>query len=396
VGSYDPIALKMQTYFPSSSAPGWIAGCPGPANPGPGVPQTCPAINNYIFNSTSPNTDSWYTGKVDYNVTEKQKLSFSFNYLPAAVSYVPPDPLYPNDGTAYQQGNTDDLTMQVSWTWTVSPTMVNEFRLGGSRELDKYKPPSLDENDPATLGLEPQYGTNAPANIFPKITIDTGAGVGGMGLGAGNGQNGNIDAVLGEGVYNASDVFTLIHGKHTIKVGGEFDKLYQNYTNWGDLSSGNFEFNGGVTGIPYADFLAGDVYGWYVSEYDATSAHTWTSAVFASDDFKVTPHLTLNLGLRWQMQSGWGVNHNMFGNYDPILPNTADGGAYQGGILFGGQSDKQYGGNIGDLSTIQNGDYHEFAPRIGVAWSLSTIGPSGRATASSTRRATLKITPISH
>jgi outer membrane receptor protein involved in Fe transport len=369
LGTYDPVALKLQGYFPASSAPGWVSGCPGPASPGPGTPQTCPTINNYVFNSTSPNTSAWYTSKVDYNISDKQKLSFSFNYLPAAVSYVPPDPLYPSDATAYQQGNTDDLTMQVTYIYTISPTMLNEFRLGGSRELDKYKPPSLDKNDPTTLGLEPAYGTNAPANIFPKISIDSGAGVGGMGLGAGNGQNGNIDAVLGEGVYNASDVFTLIHGKHTIKVGGELDKLYQDYTNWGDLSSGNFEFNGGVTGVPYADFLAGDVYGWYVYEYDATSTHSWNSAVFASDDIKVNSHLTLNLGIRWQTQSGWSVNHNMFGNYDPLLPNSADGGLYKGGILYGGQSDKQYGGTIGNYSTIQNGDYKEFAPRVGVAWS---------------------------
>ncbi len=369
LGTYDPVALKLQSYFPSSSAPGWVSGCPGPAAVGPGTPQTCPTINNYVFNSTSPNTDTWYTSKVDYNISDTQKLSFSFNYLPTSTSYVPPDPLYPNDATAYQLGYTDDLTMQLTYVYTISPTKVNEFRLGGSRELDKYKPPSLDKNDPSTLGLEPAYGTNAPANVFPKVSIDTGAGVGGMGLGAGNGQNGNIDAVLGEGVYNASDVLTLIHGRHTIKVGGEFDKLYQNYTNWGDLSSGNFEFNGGVTGIPYADFLAGDVYGWYVYEYDATSAHSWSSAVFGSDDIKLNSRLTLNLGLRWQMQSGWGVNHGMFGNYDPVLPNSADGGAYKGGILFAGQSDKQYGGQIGNYSTIQNGDYKEFAPRIGVAWS---------------------------
>jgi outer membrane receptor protein involved in Fe transport len=369
LGTYDPVALKLQSYFPSSSAKGWVAGCPGPVSPSASTPQTCPSINNYVFNGTSPNKDTWYTGRADYNISDKQKLTYSFNYFPTVSSYVPPDPLYPNDATSFSQGDTDNLTSQVSHVFTISSTMLNEFRLGGSRELDRYTPPSLGKNDPTSLGLEPAYGTNAPANVFPKVSIDSGAGVGGMGLGAGNGQNGNIDAVLGEGIYNISDVLTLIRGRHTIKVGGEFDKLYQNYTSWGDITSGNFEFNGGVTGIPYADFLAGDVYGWYVYEADATSAHSWNSALFASDDFKITPRLTVNMGLRWQIQSGWGVNHNMFGNYDPSLPDpTADGGKYTGGILYGGQSDSQYNGPLGTLSTIQAANYKEFAPRVGIVW----------------------------
>jgi hypothetical protein len=61
------------------------------------------------------------------------------------------------------------------------------------------------------------------------------------------------------------------------------------------------------------------------------------------------------------------VGHNLFGTYDPYLPNSADGGAYTGGILFGGQSDPKF--LSGTMTTIQNADRKEFAPRIGVAWS---------------------------
>ncbi len=374
IATPDAVALKMQTYFPGSSARGWIAGCPGPVNPSPGNPQTCPATSNFIFNGTSPSTNTWYTGKADYNLSSKQRLSFSFNYLPTTSSYVPADPLFPNDATATEQGKTKNLLGQVSYVFTISPTMLNEFRVSGSRELDKYAPPSLGHNAPATLGLQPTYGTNSPANIFPSVTIDQGFGGGAMALGAGQysqglpgpGGNGNIDAVLGQGIYTVGDILTLVHGKHTIKVGGEYDRLYQNYTSWGDLDSGHFLFNGSVTGIPYADFLAGDVYGWYVSEAIPTSSHQWTSAVFGSDDIKVSSHLTLNLGLRWQMQSGWGVKNNLFGVFDPFLPNP-DGG--KGAILFGGQSDLLYGGTTANLKTIQNGDYKEFAPRLGLAWS---------------------------
>jgi len=368
-GSYDPVAVKLQSYFPKPGTQGWVSGCPGPATVGPGVAQTCPTTNNFVFNGTSPNTDTWYTGKVDYNLSSKHRLSFSFNYFPTVTSYVPPDPLFPNDATSYELGHTDDLTGQLSYLFTITPSTLNEFRVGASRELDKYRPPSLGKNDPATLGLQPAYGTNAPANVFPKITIDQGAGAGCIAEGAGCSENGNIDATLGEGVYNVGDILTLIRGKHTIKLGGEYDRYYQNYTNWGDISSGNFEFNGGVTGIPYADFLSGNVYGWFVYEYDPTSTQMWSSAMFASDDFKVTPHLTLNLGLRWQMQSGWSVRNNLFGNYDPLLPSTDDNGLYKGGILFGGQGDTAYGGTIKNLSSIENGRYTEFAPRVGFAWS---------------------------
>jgi outer membrane receptor protein involved in Fe transport len=365
-GTYDPVAIKLQAYFPSATAPGWISGCPGPANVSGSTPQTCSPINNYVFNGTAPNTSTWYTGRVDYDVSSKHRLSFTFNYYPNFVTYVPPDPLYPNDASSISQAHNYNLTGQLTEVYTINSRMINEFRIGALRELDKYRPPSLGKGDPTKIGLQPAYGTNSPSDVFPKITIDSNSESGCYALGAGCGENGNIDSVLGSGAYNVSDVVTLVHGKHTIKVGGEFDKLYQNYTGWGDITSGNFEFNGGVTGIPYADFLAGDVYGWYVYEYDPTSAHAWTSAVFGSDDYKITPRLTLNLGLRWQIQSGWGVDNNLFGVYDPFLPNPAEGGLYDGAILFGGQTDKAFGGK---LSTIQNADYKEFAPRIGFAWS---------------------------
>jgi outer membrane receptor protein involved in Fe transport len=371
----DTVAQKLQAYFPAGSAPGWVAGCPGPVNASATVAQTCTTLaNNFVFNGSSPNTDTWYTGKADYNINSKQRLSFSFNYFPTTSTYVPADPLFPNPATSTQLGYTDDLTSQLSEVYTISPTLLNEFRIGASRELDRYTPPSLNKDIPAMIGLEPIYGTNAPSNVFPKIQIDApggGTGSGCIAEGAGCGENGNISAVLGEGTYLVSDVLTLIHGKHTIKVGGEYDRSYQNYTNWGDISSGNFEFNGSVTGIPYADFLAGDVYGWYVYESDPTSAHMSTTALFGSDDVKLSSHLTLNLGLRWQRQSGWGVKNNLFGTYDPYLPNSADGGLYKGAILFGGQGDTLYGGPITNMTTIQNADNHEFAPRVGIAWSPS-------------------------
>ncbi len=101
----------------------------------------------------------------------KQRLSFSFNYFPTTTSYVPADPLFPNDATAYEQGKTDNLTGQISHVYTISPTMLNEFRVGASRELDKYTPPSLGKNDPTTLGLEPAYGTQCSGQCVSPYRV---------------------------------------------------------------------------------------------------------------------------------------------------------------------------------------------------------------------------------
>src|SRR6202021_702819 len=106
----DAGAPRLQTSSPAASARGWIAGCPGPVNVSATTPQTCPIVNNFVFNGSSPNTDTWYTGRVDYTPVSKQRLFFSFNYFPTTTSYVPADPLFPNDATAYEVGKTDDIT----------------------------------------------------------------------------------------------------------------------------------------------------------------------------------------------------------------------------------------------------------------------------------------------
>jgi hypothetical protein len=367
-GNFDAVASKLQAYFPAATASGWAHGCPGPVNVGPTVAQTCTEINDFSFADSVPGSNKWYQGKVDYDINSKMKLSASFNYFPVTGDYILPDPLYPSLASAVAPEHNYNLDGQLSFVWTISPTLINEFRIGEGHETDDYIAPSLGKNAPTLVGIEPTYGGNAPGNVFPNITVQTGAGDGASYLGADNG-NGNINALLSQVIAVTSDIVTLVHGRHTIKIGGEFDRSIQNYTNWGDTNSGNFNFNGGVTGVPYADFLLGDVYSWSTGTYDPTSARSWNSAVFANDDFKLSSHVTLNLGLRWQMQSGWWVLGGLFGEYDPILPNTAAGAGDLGAILYGGQSDAAYGGSINNLTTIQNADNHEFAPRIGIAWS---------------------------
>jgi hypothetical protein len=333
VASFDPVAVNIQKYFPAPNLPG--------------------LVNNYRVVQSNPTSSKWYVGKVDYNLSKSNRLSASYIYFP--LSLVNSIDAFCSLGFDCTKGNNYNEDGELTDTWTLSPTMINEARIGGVREVDKYIPPTYGKGYPTTIGLQPAYGTNSPADIFPNITVNNGGGIGGIGLGGGT------HADLADGALVESDVFTLIKGKHTIKIGGEFDKSYQNYTNWGDVSSGNFQFNGVSTGVPYADFLLGDVYGWFVYDYAETGARAWNLGTFVQDDYKVSQHLTLNVGLRYQYQGGWGEVHNLWGTFSPTVVNTGQfvKPGTLGAITYGGQ---------GGRNKIQNGA-NQLAPRLGLSWS---------------------------
>ena len=335
---FDPVAANIQKYFP---APNFLQS------------GNNPYLNNYTVVAGSPTTSRWYVGKVDYTPSQKNRLSASYLFFPISLDYNVDQ--FCSLGFDCTRGNNYNEDGQITDVWTINDRMVNEARIGGVREVDKYIPPTYGKGYPTTLGLEPAYGTDAPADIFPSVSINSGGGIGGIGI------NGGVHAVLADGALAESDILTLIRGRHTIKMGGEFDKSYQNYTGWGDVTSGNFVFSGVSTGVPYADFLLGDVYGWYVYDDVETGARMWNMGAFIQDDYKVLPDLTLNIGFRYQYQGGWGEVQNRWGTFDPNIVNT---GQYAppntlGAMIYGGQHGR---------NTIQQGT-NQWVPRVGFAWS---------------------------
>jgi hypothetical protein len=84
--------------------------------------------------------------------------------------------------------------------------------------------------------------------------------------------------------------------------------------------------------------------------------------MFAQDDFKVTPKLTVNLGLRYQIQSGWGEVKGNMRTFDPTVPNPAAGGAL-GAMWYGSTA-------ANGRTTLQAPVYNTFLPRVGFSWAM--------------------------
>jgi hypothetical protein len=88
-----------------------------------------------------------------------------------------------------------------------------------------------------------------------------------------------------------------------------------------------------------------------------TGGRAWNSQFFAQDDYKISPKLTLNLGLRWEIQSGWSEVHNRLGNFDPTIINPATGTL--GALWFAGQNGH---------NALESTKPHILSPRLGFAW----------------------------
>ena len=169
------------------------------------------------------------------------------------------------------------------------------------------------------------------------------------------------------------DTVSIIRGNHTWKIGAELQRARNNYRDYG-TSGGNFQFNQLSTGMPgvaasgnsWASFLLGEVYqGTSFFPYLQYGNRNGYYSLWANDDWKVTPKLTLNLGLRWEVQPGFTDPNNRLSYMDPTVPNPGIGG-FPGAYIFAGDCQ----GCSGFTST-GNTHWKDLAPRVGFAYRLT-------------------------
>jgi hypothetical protein len=324
---FDPAAVKIQAYFLAPNLPGNLI------------------ANNYraLGVSTSPAAKEF--GRIDYNVSAKNRVTFSItehgNTSLGAGTICPIN---------CQHSTGDGYDLQFSDVHLFSPNVVNEFRLGFVRQGNWFTPGSEGLGYPEKLGM-----TSLKADVFPNIQIN---GIGGnTSL---NPADSATSAIYIENSWNPSDAVTVIHGRHILHFGGEILMEQDNSTPWGNLNAGEFTFNGQFTNsnVGYADFLLGEVQAWSSLVQGESGMRSKNPSLFAQDDIKVLPNLTLNLGLRWEGHGGFSVIYDHWGTFDPALTNPVTN--TPGAILFGVNDNR---------SNFMANNYKNFLPRVGFAWS---------------------------
>ncbi len=285
--------------------------------------------------------------KVDYRATDKDNLSGRFT-----ISRDTRAPLHVNLPTTISTQSSYPTTGGViSWTRTVSPTVVNEARVAFSRIR-------LTDTPYDVFGLFGKTGNQ-------KLGIPGGQPVDGISQ-VNLGGTESLSAIGSIGIGNDSitndfqyyDNFTKQTGRHLLKMGAVFLRYQQNrYYSGNNGTLGSFTYAGSYSGSSFADFLLDDLSNKGRGSVTGKWGHRqWRDGVFVQDDYKVTANLTLNLGLRWE--------------YSQPIYEVADRqvnvNIYTGQISTAGKN--------GASRALYNPYYKQFMPRFGFACSPNFNG----------------------
>ena len=239
----------------------------------------------------------------------------------------------------------------ISWTHTFNGNLVNEFRFSANRSGELNDVPQ-DKTTPAALGfanVNPDDAAGAAPPIMFTNSFNLGPVPGGP-------------TVQAKVVFRWGDNLTWTHGRHEWKFGGDISRVRNNF-NFDFFNNGSFDFTfGNFTGNDLADFVGGFWDNYFQFSNAIYGIRTGSFAVFAQDTWKVTPRLTLNLGLRYEYYLPQSDVHKNILGFFPGKQSTVFPDA-PSSILY-----------PGDPGTPNNAlvfpDRNNFAPRVGFAWDM--------------------------
>jgi Carboxypeptidase regulatory-like domain/TonB dependent receptor len=311
------------------------------------LPNLPGLVNNFIYEPRLTNNVDQFDVRLDHRITERDQL-----FAHGAMQYarvVKPAPLGAAGGCCSGFGSnipTRGQNYALGWTHTFNAKMLNDLRGAFIRWTDNAQHLDTGQGGNA-LGI-PNADRGGPSSGLPLVFL---AGYTTFG------SSQYVPEIATDNMYQFSDQFSWIHGKHSMVYGGDFRHLHRNfyqaqapfglfafeglYTDDLATQSGGNAFADMLLGLPIANLQDG------LSEMDNTSSKEFD--FFAQDDWRVLPNLTLNLGLRYDLNSPVG---GKVGNFDLakgyVVNNFGPNAVSNAGVAY---------------------DKEDWGPRVGFAWS---------------------------
>jgi hypothetical protein len=284
------------------------------------------------------NINSQYNGRLDYQVTDKDLVAYDIYYVPVNnTSYAGPQRasnIFYHNALNYSTG--------LLYNHTFSSSLLNEARV----DMAGWKWNELADNPQSPLGLPNDSIALNNGVSFSNVTFNGGNGPATFGP--------SIGSIFDQWTYNAKDVVTKVYKSHNLKFGGQYTRLaYLDSATW--AANETFYFNNYwdfLNDAPQTESVSGANPLTGVPTMSRKDDRQYIPAVFAQDDWKIRPNLTLNLGVRWEYFAGMTEKK---GN-NPRLNLGAGSAKFTGLaiVLNQAQADAQKA---------------NFGPQIGFAWS---------------------------
>lgn len=319
---------------------------------GSATPLVAGTTINYVGTSSQSTVNNQGDVKIDWNATSKDEVSGRFSIGREHDGYskvaVPTD---------IPTNNNDPYTgFILNWSHVFSTSIVNSARAGIGRT--RYIQTPTDVSGKWGLTGNQKLGIPGAQLVpgFSTLVIGNGANSGFVDdIGAPQGQDGNgsyggIDSDSIVNAFTYGDVLTWQHGRQTIKLGAQALRYQENrYYSGNDGTLGWFGFNQSVDEFK-KDQVTSEGQGALTGRW---GQRQWRDALFVQDDYKLTPTLTVNLGMRWEYDQPYTEVNNKQANV-----NLTTGAITNAGVN-------------GAPRALYNAFWGGFMPRLGFAWSPS-------------------------
>lgn len=314
--------------------------------------------NNFFGLGSSPIDKDIYGLRLDHYLTPTRRLAGRYTWDKTLQGV-------PNFYDNVAEIQTSDLPLQrhsgfVSYSDSLAPNLLFDVRGG----LNFYLPNRVTRSfgfDVAKINMQPRLNALMQVQGFPRFDMSDMTSIG-----ADQGDQ----LVQSNKAFSYTGTLTWIRGAHTLKFGSD-NRVYQ-LNNTQGAAGMTFSFNRGFTqgpnpntagatsGFGFASFMLGTPSGGTVGFGAPVTETVKNFALYAQDDWKVTPKLTLNLGLRWEVEGGITDRFGAISNFDPNATYTVNGVNMRGGLAFPG---------VGGLSRgHRDAEFTNFQPRLGFAW----------------------------
>jgi len=341
--SLDPVGAKLLSYYPKATSSG--------------------LTNNLVVSASAPATSDEYLIRADHNISNSSRAYFRYSYKKesktGAADNWGSDPAGPGNNRPNNRWG-----MWAGLSQIFSPTFTMNITAGVQLWHETSDNQSFGFDPSTALGLPAYVSQTYP--LFPIVDVGSQSNLGP----GGNDQQ----AVTNHGPIGTVSVdFIKLHGKHTFNFGFMGVEQVDSQHNY---FQDTLAFNGGFTSgpdpgqglsFPTGNGVAEMLFGTLDSATAGTSYNPLVSnhlfGEYVQDDWRATHSLTLNLGLRYEIQTPDTFRHNEASTFNPNVLNPVSYGVgtpYLGALQFLGPGNRD----------VYNPNYHNWAPRLGLSYQI--------------------------